>query len=730
LFRCEFDKLAIDHSNAVPETILEIKEHGMTPEQREKLLRLLGKGEEISPEWARILFPPEKREYELVYHGKDREEDIIADTLAVPLQAVRAFGRNGVDWHNMLIFGDNLQAMKTLLEMKKAGKLYNTDGTSGVRLLYIDPPFATKQEFAGTQDQKAYQDKIVGVQFLDFIRSRLILMRELLAENGHVFVHVDYRKGHYVKAMLDEVFREGNFRNEIILPGRASKNLQQQFKQITRLNVRHDNLFWYSATTGSKVSPLWVEKHNKGNPEGHWHHFWSTADRPTMRYKLFGITPETGQWTWEEERAKQAVENHKRFLKEGGGRTLAEYWRDTGSVLDFVRKNPDDGKPQYWRGPAVDRLADTVWSGVPVYSNSTSYPTEKNERLLAQVVELATSSDDIVMDAFAGSGTTCAVAEKLGRRWIGVDCGKLAIYTIQKRMLNLRREIGNSGPNLEPKPFTLYNAGLYDFSTLKELSWQDWCFFALQLFGCRNEPHKIGGIQFDGYRQGQNVMVFNHMATKHKGACISEETIQEIHEAAGSRVGSKVFIIAPALAFDFQQDYIDLEKVRYYALRIPYSMIHELHRREFTALKQPSDEMAVNDTVEAVGFDFIRTPELKYKTGREKPKGELFELGFIKIETFKSDAVVREPFKKRGNRETLSMVMLDFDYDDKVFDLDAVYYADALEKEDWKVRFQTDQLGKKLMAVFLDIYGNEARELIDAAEFGRGKLEKKSGKKK
>src|SRR6266511_1045750 len=198
----------------------------MTPEQRHELIRLLQQHQDISPEWARVLFPPEKREYELVYYGKEREEDIIADTLAVPLQPVRTFGKNGNDWHNMLIFGDNLQTMKTLLELKKAGKLCNSDGTPGVRLIYIDPPFATKQEFEGNQDQKAYQDKVIGVEFLNFLRSRLVLMRELLADNGHIFVHVDYRKGHYLKAILDEIFGEQNFRNEIILPGRASKNLQ------------------------------------------------------------------------------------------------------------------------------------------------------------------------------------------------------------------------------------------------------------------------------------------------------------------------------------------------------------------------------------------------------------------------------------------------------------------------------------------------------------------------
>jgi site-specific DNA-methyltransferase (adenine-specific)/adenine-specific DNA-methyltransferase len=690
----------------------------MTPEQRQEIIRLLDRGEELSPEWARILFPPEKREYELVYHGKEREEDILADTLAVPLQPVRTFGKNGGDgWQNMLIFGDNLQVMKSLLEMKKAGKLCNADGTRGARLVYIDPPFATKQEFGSLDDQKAYQDKIAGAQFLEFLRKRLLLIRELLADDGHVFVHVDYRKGQYIKVLMDEVFGEHNFRNEIILPGRASKNLQQQFQAISRLNVRHDNLFWYSANQRSKVSLLWMEKHDKGNPEGHWHHFWSTADRPTMRYRLFGVKPETGQWVWEEERAKRAVVNYDRFSKEGGGRTLVEYWRDAGRTLEFIRRNPDDGKPQYWRSPADDRIADTVWSGIPVYSNSTKYPTEKNEKLLAQTVEFVTKAGDLVFDAFVGSGTTCAVAEKLRRRWIGIDCGKLAIYTVQKRLLNLREEIGNTGPKRECKPFTLCNAGLYDFSKLKELPWESWRFFALQLFQCRDEPHKIGGVQLDGYLKGASVLVFNHL--KNPGARFTEETLDELHEALGSRVGNRLFIIAPALTFDFQQDYINRANVRYYALRIPYSIIHELHQREFKALKQPADEMAVNDTVEAVGFDFIRTPELTFECGASKRKGELIEEGFIRLTTFKSDAVVREPVRKKGNRETLSLVMLDYDFDveSQVFDLDAVYYADALQKEDWKVRFPFEALGPKMMAVFIDIYGNESRVLLERERF-------------
>ena len=185
------------------------KDKIMTPEQRQELIRLLQQGEEISPEWARVLFPPEKREYELVYHGKVREEDIIADTLAVPLQPVRTFGKNGgKGWQSMLIFGDNLQVMKSLLELKKAGKLCNADGTGGVRLVYIDPPFATKQELRGTEDQKAYQDKIAGVEFLEFLRKRLVIIQELLSDSGSLYVHLDWKRSHYVKVLLDELFGE------------------------------------------------------------------------------------------------------------------------------------------------------------------------------------------------------------------------------------------------------------------------------------------------------------------------------------------------------------------------------------------------------------------------------------------------------------------------------------------------------------------------------------------
>ena len=237
----------------------------MTPEQRQEIIRRLEAGEELSAEWARFLFPPEKREYELVYHGKEREEDILANTLAVPLQAVRTFGKNGGgEWHNMLIFGDNLQVMKSLLELKKAGKLCNADGTPGVRVLYIDPPFATKREFGGTADQKAYQDKIAGAEFLEFLRKRLRFGS--CADDGHV-VHADYRRAIH-QVLLDSFQGTTSQRNHP--SGRASVYNSSSADFAAERSPRQFVLV--RATSGNGFR-LFGWRSIIRESEGHWHHF-------------------------------------------------------------------------------------------------------------------------------------------------------------------------------------------------------------------------------------------------------------------------------------------------------------------------------------------------------------------------------------------------------------------------------------------------------------------------
>ena len=215
----------------------------LTKQQKEEIIKKIREDKPISDEY-RFLIPFEtEREYELTYAGKERKEDILADTLSVPFQPIKKFGeaKEG-EWQNMLIFGDNLQALKHLLKLKEQGKLRNPDGRNGVKLIYIDPPFATEQEFRGAKGEKAYQDKIVGAEFLEFLRKRLIFLEELLTDDGSIYVHLDWKKSHYIKVLLDELFSEDNFRREIIW---SKGNLFGFTYAAENFIHSHDVIFYY-----------------------------------------------------------------------------------------------------------------------------------------------------------------------------------------------------------------------------------------------------------------------------------------------------------------------------------------------------------------------------------------------------------------------------------------------------------------------------------------------------
>jgi len=151
----------------------------LSEEEIEFISKCLREGKPL-PDSYRYIIPFEtKKEYELTYESKEREEDILADTMAVPLQPVKTFGDGNGGWTNKLIFGDNLQILKALMDDPE---VYDKNmGKGKVRLIYIDPPFATRQEFRGSQDQKAYQDKIVGAQFLEFLKKKACLFERTLS---------------------------------------------------------------------------------------------------------------------------------------------------------------------------------------------------------------------------------------------------------------------------------------------------------------------------------------------------------------------------------------------------------------------------------------------------------------------------------------------------------------------------------------------------------------------
>ena len=642
----------------------------LSKQQKEKILRLVEKNEELPDGYKDLLFPNQKKEYELVYAGKERKEDIISETMVVPFQKIKTFGESKNGWTNKLIFGDNLQILKEIYNDQRDKDLLNTKNK--IKLIYIDPPFATKQDFM-KDGEKVYQDKVIGAEFLEFLRERLILAREILADDGVIYLNLDQKKGHYAKLVLDEIFGENNFINEIIWEYQGAWSETDNY-----FPKRHQLIYFYSKSNKYKFYRDYEVDVNASINFNRWYDYIENN-------KIY---------------ARKAPFHDSRFSTYVDSFTKKYKRKPTGDdvIVDF--KGSVIGS--VWYIKTVD----------PKSPENINYPTQKPEALLERIIKASSNDGDIVMDFFAGSGTTLAVAEKLNRKWIGCDCGKLSIYTIQKRILNIKssKKIGNKDEKYdkEPEAFTLYNAGLYDYTEIKKLPWDEYRNFALNLFEVRDEKHKLSGIELDGYRGSNHSIIFNH--EKYKKSVLDYGYIDDLHKNLGSKISDKLFIIAPAGSVDFLEDYVERGNVRYYILRIPYSIINELHNRDFENIKQPIDEKDVNNTVEAVGFDFIQTPEVdcEYKNNKK----ELV----IKIKKFKSRIRSKKPIKY-ADKETLSMIMIDYNYDGEVFDLDKTYFAENLKKDKYQIRFKEDLLEKKMMIIYMDIFGNEKREVKEMRDF-------------
>ncbi len=220
----------------------------------------------------------------------------------------------------------------------------------------------------------------------------------------------------------------------------------------------------------------------------------------------------------------------------------------------------------------------------------------------------------------------------------------------------------------------------------------------------------VSGVELDGFRGTSDVLVFNHQ--QQGGVALDYGFIYDLHSMLGNKTSKEFFIIAPAASVTFLENYIDKGDIRYYILRIPYSIINELHAREFEAIQQPIDESQVNETVDAVGFDFIRPPKVECEYKKKK------DTAIIKINKFKSEAMLKGA-SQLANRESLSFIMLDFNYDDeeKVFDLDKTVYASEIENNNWEIHLPLKSINDKMMIIYLDIYGNEYREIKTKVDF-------------
>ena len=426
---------------------------------------------------------------ELVWEGKYDEygnrRTVDVAGLSMPLQRIEtvdepaaravaqgelfdSHGAHADEFRNMLVWGDNKLVLSSVLR----------DYKGNVDLIYIDPPFDVGADFtmnvpigdsardAVDKDQSimemvAYRDMWGrGTDsYLHMLYERLVIARDLVSESGAVVVHVGDKVTAAVRHVMNDVFGEANYRNTIIIP-RGIKNVQSQFDRVRSLSVGHDTLLLYTKSEKTRIAKLSLP--GTKEQKGKWDTFWRGTDRPTMRYEIFGIQPSTGQWRWGKERAYRAQHAYEQFCALDIETDLDEYWTsrvESGEKLDMLRLGANN-TVQYYVPPRDYKLASTLWTAVRTRGAITTYATEKHEELLEVVVDWLSDEGGLVLDFFCGSGTTGAVAEKLGRRWIMCDLGRFAVHTSRKRLIEVQRELHSDGKPY--RAFDVHNLGRYE----------------------------------------------------------------------------------------------------------------------------------------------------------------------------------------------------------------------------------------------------------------------------
>lgn len=388
-------------------------------------------------------------------------------TVYYPAQLKEVYGQEKDGWINKIFWGDNLQVMSHLLK----------DYRGKVDLIYIDPPFDSKADYKkkiklkgktvendqSTFEEKQYGDIWTNDDYLQFLYERIVLCRELLSDNGSLYLHCDYHKSHQIRMILDEVFGLGamispngqGFRAEIIwdkgFRGTESKNIYQR---------THDTIFWYSKTS----EWIWNQQ------------FEEYKDAKMSRYN-------------------QVDEDGKRYA-------LIKRVRTDGSVYY--------GKCYF--NEAGKKIEDVIFEPIMASTDRerTDYPTQKPESLIERLVKSSSNPGDLVFDCFMGSGTTQAVAMKLGRRFIGADINLGAIQTTTKRLINIANDLNSQIlPTDAYTGFEVYNVNNYDMFR-NPIEARELILQALEV-----QPFETSNV-YDGEKDGRmiKVMPVNRIATK------------------------------------------------------------------------------------------------------------------------------------------------------------------------------------------------------------------------
>jgi adenine-specific DNA-methyltransferase len=365
---------------------------------------------------------------ELHFPGKQSLSSILREAPDAKLRAVTEHGQARFDgWQNLLILGDNLAVLKTLLHDQEIAR--------EVALVYIDPPFSSNHAYkagkkrtatvsASERDETAYEDRLVGDEYLRFLWRRLVLLQQLLSDRGSIYVHIDWKMGHYVKVLLDEVFGTKQFLNDITRVKCNPKNFDRRafgnIKDMIIFYAKGQDYVWKDSrqpfTRGAlrRLFPK-ADEHGRKYTTTPLHAPGETVNGPTGK-PWKSLRPPAGR--------------HWRYPPEELSRL------DRAGLIEWSAKgNP---RKKVFADEIVRRgkkRQDIWFFKDPPYPQ---YPTEKNLQMLKTIVRTSSNPDEIVLDCFAGSGTALVAGEELGRRWIGIDNSPIAIDIAKRRLLSIK----------------------------------------------------------------------------------------------------------------------------------------------------------------------------------------------------------------------------------------------------------------------------------------------------
>jgi site-specific DNA-methyltransferase (adenine-specific)/adenine-specific DNA-methyltransferase len=660
----------------------EKKSYDISEAEQRDLVTLIQQGKALPEKYRFVLFE-DKREVELVWNGKTRD----VCTTVLPFQTLEhvdeprtetkaqaelfdSRGRQLHGWTNKLIWGDN----KLILSSLKAGALrQQIEDAGGLKLIYIDPPFDVGADFsmdieigeetfhkeANLLEQIAYRDTWGhgADSFIAMLYERLILMCDLLTDDGTIYVHCDWRVSSFVRSILDEVFGRDNYRGELIWKrdavGKGAKKAAKHWPKT----FDHILSFARSRTSGFN---------------------FVAADLVDKQLNEFRYSDPDG----------------RKFKRT----TLGDYSQSSIAKMESEGYIYVSASGQKYKKYYLDEYTlqlDSIWTDIPGFGVASSsqerldYPTQKPEALLERIIKTSSNVGDVVADFFVGSGTTAAVAEKLGRKWIATDLGKFGIHTTRKRLIGVQRELKAAEKDF--RAFEVLNLGRYERQAYlnvggrltgaqksqalaqKESEFHDLILRAYKAtsFGGNEGAQSQDGF-FDGARNGRLVVI--GPINLPVGRLFVEEVITECRKRGASRVDVLAFEfemgLFPAVleearskGIDLAPKYIPVEVFDKRAVDKGQVVFHDISFVEATPRYDKKDKSAV--AIELTDFSVYYTQgaaEAAIAAMKEGKSEVMCEQGQLYKVSKGKDGIIKKDRLTKHWTDWVDYWAVDFDY--------------------------------------------------------------------